>query len=179
MSTLFKSLVGSRSLVVCKSFIIRGFCTSTVEFVRTVLAYIHFIAFGLTAKQLLFSTVNHLATVTFESKSVVRTKYWSWLQKGIFLKILWILFYIEICGWRQTLDTTHTYMSNLFIVATYSYLCIGLTELTYIITISPGCWCQDAFVGNQFLFILAIRCCWDDGYPLGCWVGKVWYKSIE
>ena len=86
MSTLFKSLVGSRSLVVCKSFIIRGFCTSTVEFVRTVLAYIHFIAFGLTAKQLLFSTVNHLATVTFESKSVVRTKYRSWLQKGIFSK---------------------------------------------------------------------------------------------
>ena len=89
MSTLFKSLVGSRSLVVCKSFIIRGFCTSsTVEFVRTVLAYIHFIAFGLTAKQPLFSTVNHLATVTCESKSVVRTKYRSWLQKGIFLKIL-------------------------------------------------------------------------------------------
>ena len=51
MSTLFESLVSSRSLVGSKPFIIRRFCTSTVTFIRMVLAYANFIAFGLTAKQ--------------------------------------------------------------------------------------------------------------------------------
>ena len=61
MSTLFTNtlyfLVSSRSLVGSKPFIMRQFCTSTVAFVRSVSAYVNFIAFGLTAKQPFFSTI--------------------------------------------------------------------------------------------------------------------------
>ena len=63
MSTLFTNtlylLVSSRSLVGSKPFIIRQFCTSTVAFFHMISAYVNFIAFGLTAKQPLFSTDTH------------------------------------------------------------------------------------------------------------------------
>ena len=64
-----------------------------------------------------------------------------------------MIFIIKICGWLASNSWYHPHLPGTYltyVLATYSYLSIGMTELTYIITISPGWWCQDAFIKTNY-----------------------------